>query len=504
MCAACIVLIIHLIVRLIQKPLMPFLFRQMIRKPDDGIGVALIAISSLLLGIWATVGTIALRNIGLMAGTLIAMVYLVRWVRLLNLNKARQPHSECLWIRWAPLVLIIAMLFWMFIHYLFFSQFPERQWAELRSTCLRAALGSLVGLATGLALQRHRNLTWLLWLGLFVSFLVLFYQYIPKAITNQSFFATDFFGNYIYWAKFNGVLAGLILLAGLLGLVIDRSWEKSNSPKCDASLTQSRWPSYALVVYALAGICLALYGFVFIFDAKNGIGVAGILFVCWLIIGGFWALRSCITKRKDSVRIPHLGRYLLAYGLVIIIFLGLGWQQVKNNPGWESLVEDIGISMQIDRYTHWHDPGKYGYPLRPNGETVRGNTYERVAWGIVGLQLIGENPLGTGVFRALTEQMRAKNIEFTSSPYTHSAWIDLGLTFGIPGLVLMPLVFSILLGQSLINKSQYFRGTIISLSITMMVLYTVGEYAFQHGIEILFFIGALLAGIGLSMRSHPA
>jgi hypothetical protein len=34
-------------------------------------------------------------------------------------------------------------------------------------------------------------------------------------------FATDFFGNYIYLAKYSGVLAGTILIAKLLGMAID-------------------------------------------------------------------------------------------------------------------------------------------------------------------------------------------------------------------------------------------------------------------------------------------
>jgi hypothetical protein len=117
------------------------------------------------------------------------------------------------------------MFIWVVIHYFLFAQNPQQQFSELKSTWLRSLLAVIMGSATGLALNRNpRFMPWL-WLGLLLSFVVLIYQYIPKAIAKQSLFAVDHFGDYIFWAKFNGVLAGTILIAGLLGLLIDSIWQ---------------------------------------------------------------------------------------------------------------------------------------------------------------------------------------------------------------------------------------------------------------------------------------
>jgi hypothetical protein len=72
-----------------------------------------------------------------------------------------------------------ADFFWVVSHYLFFSLDTVQQFNELKSTWLRALMEAIVGLATGLALRNHPNRLNLLWLGVFIAFTFLFYQYIP-------------------------------------------------------------------------------------------------------------------------------------------------------------------------------------------------------------------------------------------------------------------------------------------------------------------------------------
>jgi hypothetical protein len=73
-----------------------------------------------------------------------------------------------------------------------------------------------------------------------------------------------------------------------------------------------------------------------------------------------------------------------------------------------------------------------GYPKRIDSQSTRGDTYERVSWGVLGIEIILDNPMGIGILRKLPEQMRARGIDFSGNVYTHSGWIDLGLAFGIP------------------------------------------------------------------------
>jgi hypothetical protein len=249
----------------------------------DKAGITLILLSSVLLGIWATMHTIALRNVFLGFSGLLATFYWVEYLKTANKSpfSLRPPL-----IAWAPLGLIALMFFWVVVHFTFFSVEPQQQLNELRSTWVRAVLAALVGSATGLSLNQNRAYAPWLWLGLTASFLILIAQYIPKALKRHSIFGIDFFGDYIYWAKFNGVLAGTILIAGLLGLLIDYfrvglAPSKSRS----ASVLGRLKTSFLVPAYALFGIFLAAYSFVFIFDAKAGVGLSIILIGFWVLVG---------------------------------------------------------------------------------------------------------------------------------------------------------------------------------------------------------------------------
>jgi hypothetical protein len=463
-------------------------------KNTDKTGLILVLISSVLMGIWATMETIALRNILLAVGSLFSILYL--------LGLYRSPEKELLkkgisLFTTAPLALIFFMLVWVVAHYLFFSADQSRQWYELTSTWLRAFLAVLVGLSTGIALTQNNGRLPLLWLGLLISFVVLMGQYIPKAIQRESYFAIDHFGSYIYWAKFNGVLAGTVLIAGLLGMSIDFLSASGRNKNTVWENRPDRKSIVMLWLYAILGIFLAAYSFVFIFDAKAGVGLAVILIGFWalsgLIVLGVRILRHRCQKEHISSSLKLISLLLLS--MIVITFLA--WKHVKNNPGWESLLEDIAISAQIEKYPNWQNPSKLGFPKRDDGSSVAGNTYERVSWGVVGYKLILMEPLGSGVLRSFPDQVKKLVPEFSGGSYTHSGWIDLGLSFGILGLVLIPIALSISLIRSLFFHSYDHRATVISLSLAILVLYGVGEYAFQHGIEILFYLSGLISGLTL-------
>lgn len=464
---------------------------------SDQTGLILILTSSALLGIWATMHTIALRNVLLVFGGVMAIYYWTEYLKDLYKDsfKSRIPCAA-----WSPLTLVALMFLWVVIHFAFFSVDPQRQLDELTSTWMRAILATLIGSATGLALIRNREIFPVLWLGLVFSFLFLMGQYIPKALQRQNIFGIDFFSDYVYWAKFNGVLAGTILIAGLLGLLIDYFRIEVAQGRNNGTNARSRIKAtYLIPIYSLFGIFLAIYSFVFIFDAKAGVGLSVILIGFWILVGlGFLVLKALGSRGQNNLSIVYV-RLIGLFALIVLALSFLSYKHIKNNPGWESLFTDIAISAQIDRHLNWQNPGKYGYPKRDDGTTVAGNTYERVSWATVGLRLISTKPFGNGLFRSFPEQVKQLAPEFSSTGivYTHSAWIDLGLSFGIGGLILIPLSLFIALGRAVVGLSGRYKATIITLSLAILVLYSVGEYAFQQGIEILFYICGLLGGLSL-------
>jgi hypothetical protein len=336
-----------------------------------------------------------------------------------------------------------------------------------------------------------------------LSFVVLLYQYVPKAIAMQSMFAVDFFGSYIYWAKFSGVLAGSILISGLLGMCIDCVWpqlrevgffqQQEISKKINLMLSSN---------YSLFGIVLVLFSFVFIFDTKAGVGLAVIIFVIWFFIGLAYFQKKIFLSQSKENCLKSTTMVIIFFGLAILVVGWFSQKHIKNNPGWESLFSDIYVSAQIDKYKNWQNTSKYGTPNRNDGEVVKGNTYERVSWAVAGIRLLQIEPLGYGTLRSFPKQMKAIIPDFGSSPYTHSAWIDIGLAFGLPALFMIFASICIVLVRVIRGGGSPWRASVFTLSIAILILYGVGEYGFQHGVEILFYLLGFLSSLSLILPKN--
>ena len=153
--------------------------------------------------------------------------------------------------------------------------------------------------------------------------------------------------------------------------------------------------------------------------------------------------------------------------------------------------------MQIDRYTHWQNPAQMGYPKRDDGQMVTPNTYERVAWAVAGSRAIIAYPQGVGLLAypfAKHPNAPQKMVVSSNIPgiATHSGWVELGLAFGIPVLVL---IFGALL-VTFIEAARHAypaRMTVLGFVVLIFFLYAVGEVTVQHGVEILYFLLAFIS-----------
>lgn len=442
------------------------------------LGWALIIFSSVLLGIWAVRETIALRNVLLAFGAAMSLVYCARFFKN---NVIPIPVKN-----WTPFIFLGLLFFWVIFHYLFLSRFPDIQLHELISTWLRSVLAVILAFGTGLALSRRPVAVNCLWIGILGSFAYLFYQYIPKAIATKTLFAIDY-DYYIYRLKISGVLMGMILVVGLLGTMVDTT-------------RRAEWKEALLVgLLWLTGTTAAMYSFVFIFDARNGVGLAVIMLTIVLLMVIWRALRLLFFGKA--------GRRTLILLLLLICAAGLvGWlggEHVKRNPGWSTMWEDTKTSVQVEKHTNWQNPLVMGYPQNATGEVVKANTYERLAWGVAGLQiLLPANPLGLGVLKkpfyiALKERYPNSGDNHTG---THSAWVDIALGFGYPGifLFLASLISTIYLS---IRTNGPFTNLAGLLSVGLILLYTVGELSSQHSIEILCFLISLISALLLPIQN---
>ena len=446
----------------------------------DNLRWVLIIISSILLGIWATKGTIALRNILLVIGAILSIYYIILEFRYEKL-KEDLPFWKLL-----PLILLTCIFIWVIIHFFLFSIDPVLQLHELQSTWLRIFLATLVGLGTGLALRNHPNRLNLLWLGVSISFLVLYYQYIPRALAQHKLLVPDY-DHYLFHLKINTVQMGLILITGVYGALFDH-----------LRTIGYRWrdlkPWY--LTYSLVCSGLTLWAFVYIVNARNGIGLSMILYIFWFV-----CTLVFVFSNRHSLSIKNLFIPLIA-GISLCLTLYFAFLQMTVNKGWHTLLGDVKVAIQIDRFPHWQNPVEMGYPNRDDGQMVVPSTYERVAWAVAGVKATMAYPQGVGVltFPFMKHPHAPPSIHVgddTPRIATHSGWAELGLAFGIPILGLIFSVLLLILFEAT-RKVYPTRMTILGFVVLVACLYTVGEVAVQHGIEILFYLISLISALLLT------
>ncbi|OWS70677.1 hypothetical protein [Polynucleobacter campilacus] len=444
------------------------------------LGLVLILISSVLLGIWAVKDTIALRNILLVLGTLISLVFLYQYFQI---NSIRAIGLTGL-----PFVCIVIALIWVLFHYYFFSLNPEVQLRELKSIWLRSALASILGLATGIALMKQPRAITLFWLAILLGFFVLFAQYLPLALQSGKLIVpldhTDF-RRYLFIGKINPMYLGVLLIAGSTGLLLDA-----------VNAGQKSWLRIACIFWL---ICLltAMYAFAFIVNTRSGILLGSLPVIAWSLYGLVYLF---IHRQGLSIlRSAAARRYIYMLALALVLTGIFAYQQIQRDSGWLQIIEDVKIGYQVEKYPNWQNVDLYGFPKNESGNVVAYNTYERVAWATAGIKSIPNHPYGVGIL-ILPLGLAAKELFPGVTPIsTHSGWVDLTLAFGIPFICLMWLANASIAYRAIRQQSP-FKYTLITLSIILFGLFLVGELSNGHNLEMLFYFFALMAGMQVAQK----
>ena len=445
---------------------------------QDYLGGGLIFLNVILLAIWAIKDTIALRNIVLALGAVASIIYIANDWRFGSLKRQlKSVHS-------LPLIFAGLIFTWVLLHFFCFSQDSISQFQELKSTWLRVVLASIFAWGTGLAILRRPVLINYLWFGILLGIFAVYAQYIPKALAKNALFVPDYHG-YLFEGKINGVLVGTLLIAGLTGTVLDLYRQHQ--------LSTHKW----VMSFWLLGVFVAMYSYVFIYDTRNGFGLAAILFAAIIVSGVLWVIKRIITKGATK-ELAFVMVFIVGLAILASIFT---YHQIQRNTGWLTLVEDAKIAVQVDKYPQWQRSNIGGeVPQTESGRVVVGNTYERVAWAVVGVRLIGQHPLGTGVL--YTPFNKLLQIDYPgATPYaTHSGWIDLTLSFGIPALLLMLGILVSVFYLS-VKSDGPFAITVPIMAGMIFLLYLVGELNGKHAVEILFYWFAMLTALQLPQMS---
>lgn len=423
--------------------------------------VSIPSIVCVILFIWTIPNTIAFRNILLAVGAINAV-----YICITNSHLWIQQKN-----RWLPLLSLGLLYLWVLVHYNFFTLNQELEWGELKSLWVRSLAGSLIALALPICFSRKIYLKNYFYLFLFSTPIInitiyIYYSLNTGVMLTPQDYVVDFYFKKIETVFF-GSIAAVFAAANLYFLIA-------------SNVQQVKFSKNLQILMWILGFVICFISSV-ISNTKNGILI--LLFIVFLLTINL--VIYSIKNHKFSRPI-----FFLVIGLVFFSVIALKAHTHYSTGGWNSLVADIKVAINVDDYLKWklenHDSP---LPINEEGSIVSGSTYMRVAWAIVGLRLIERYPLGYGSIN--TSYNGLLNLD-GSDPgqhgQTHSGWIDFGLAYGIPGLICLfsALIAGIIMSRGLILRD---RIEITYLMIVFLPLSLIAETAWKQYFEAtLFFI----------------
>lgn len=186
-----------------------------------------------------------------------------------------------------------------------------------------------------------------------------------------------------------------------------------------------------------------------------------------------------------------------ALGLLLVagICIWLIIQSVSKNPQWKTLLADTKVAVQVDRYDHWKNRAK-GYPVNEYGQIPTDSNYSRAAWAIVGLRLLAENPLGYGLMSTSFNPLGKAKWPESDLSWTHSAWLDFALGYGLPGVLLLGLAALLAWRQSAQLPTPWAQAGAWGL-VAMALVMTTKEVSAETVINALIFLSLWVATMSL-------
>jgi len=361
-----------------------------------------------LLSIWPLPGTIALRNLLLLAGGFSSIYLFSR-----DKEAFRAAFRANL-----PLVLFFA---WIVTHYFFLAQQKEMQWKELMGFWLRSAISTLIGAGIGVLLSTKSSrkeerpktdLAFVLQLSIYAPLATYLLRYLYELAASRGTFPTDF-----YMTPFGGkpqivVFIGIAFIAALTHLLL--------------ALESQNWKKKVILPGFTMGLSLLSFYFA---NTKNGFLISFVIL--------FGVLLLIFKKYYYS---PKIKLAIVAAAIPLAV---VGGMHIKENAAWHTAYADVKTGVAISEQTYWKDWVTQALPRNENGQAVNQSTYLRVAWLTAALQLIQETPWGYGLMSySFSYLAKKKWPDFYSKEgdhmvATHSGWMDLTLGLGIPATLLV-------------------------------------------------------------------
>jgi hypothetical protein len=433
---------------------------------------AILLSACVLIAIWPLPGTMALRNVLLIAGFFLSIPVLSRLKAALFQKDA--------WPIWCT----SGFFLWLLIHYAFLAHSPEEQLAELKGVWVRTAISAIIGLASGLTILDRKGIVpnsdkstqWFMTVGLSATTVIYALGYFIYCATRKTWITPPFFAE-IYGGK-----PPIVVFVGLACVLYFINAYESLMKRSKRKL---------LVWGAL--IATSLFDFI-LTGTKNGV----IVFVLILGIATAAAFNSKLRAQQRKILV-------LATTCLIALTIPVVTYHIRANEAWKNLLPDIQTAWDIDSNQQWKQVGNYDLPSNQNQQPVNRSTYERIAWAHVGLTLIEQIPLGYGLLHHSFGAMAAERWSDFHKPdgitrgATHSAWIDMTLGIGIPGVSMIALGLAISFARSS-RLSGFWRRYLASTIPVLVFIYLITEVASDVYVEFLFYVIFLFLGMTLQKK----
>jgi len=408
---------------------------------------------------------IFLRNISLIFGAMIGVYLIYRNRYIFSIKNS------------SSLIALCFLFAWILAHYFFFAEDPKAQFQELSSVWKRVFLSFIFAIGLGLSIpMASKNNKALVVLGFAATTIIFYLRY-----------CIDFFGfnslpNYLAINYFIPDGRGYIpkyhftvFIMPFIGLIYCFLFSNNFSKFRYKSIISS------MAIFSLFGTFYIFY----IIENKNGV-------LDFLIISFSFLVLIFI----DSSKKLKLSFYVVIIGTAVAI-TPLIYLHVKSQPTLFTLLVDTKAALDFEHNNHWKYVGKQGYPLNEYGTTVGVSTYERVAWAVKGVEVIIQNPLGYGLVSNSFGYLAKRSWPDSTLNHTHSGWVDLGLAFGVPGLllILFPLFMTI---RSCIYKNSLYSKAGVWVLASITLVFMTSEAAERILLDYLIFLIAFFSAVSIN------
>ena len=423
---------------------------------------------AILYSIWLLPSTILIRNITLISGAIIGLAIIIAYWHKFNAKQL------------IPFFAILGIFAWVVTRLVIFPTNYILQYQEFHRIWIRVALASIFAFG----------------FGILISQIKIGYKTI---------------------LGFNLILAmpAIIFLTKLLLTSLQASINISIPEALTITYSDSNFyiPKIAYVSFCMPSIAASVVSFQHYYQAAKK-NISRAIPFAFILLFNFLTFASINTKNGMIYGLLIVIFFLMrsalfskyskssSYGLLaklssIFIFLIVGGFHVYQNQSWQSIVSDVKVGIQIEKYQNWKNGVNGTLPINEYGKRVYGTNYERTAWVIAGLDLLTKNPIGYGAVENSFGHLAKVKWPESKLHQTHSGWLDLALGIGIPGVSLLIIALFFSLKETHAVENNLLASTSFWILASISIIWITTELSQKVYIDNIFFWAMFSSGVGI-------